>query len=149
MSIRPNVFRPNVLSVICLSVICPFCHLIFDHLSNHRPACVGGSNRQGNTNVDHSITLENHTLEEVTSFCYLGGMFVAEGGAERLVKMRVAGSRAKWREIVELLGMRGIPINKITVEIDACIRSVLLCTSETWSLTQSLESIMRSCETLM
>ena len=50
------------------------------------------SNGKGNTNVDHWITLENSTILEVTSFCYLGDMFGGEGGAERTVKMRVAAA---------------------------------------------------------
>ena len=56
------------------------------------PAFVRRSIRQRNTNVDHSITLENLTIDEVTSSHYLGDMFGAEGGAERTMKMRVAAA---------------------------------------------------------
>ena len=113
------------------------------------PACIRRRNGLAIASVDHSITLENCTIEEVTSFCYLGDMFGVEGGAERTVKMRVAAAWGKWRELAGLLGMRCIPLKKRASVYDACIRSVLLYASETWPLTQSLENTIRSCDRRM
>ena len=95
-------------------------------------ACVRRSNgQQRNSIVDHSTTLKNLTIEEVMSFCYLGDMFGAEGGAEKTIKMRAAAAWAMWKEIAELLGMRGVSLKKRAAVFDACIRSVLLYASET------------------
>ena len=45
--------------------------------------------------------------------------------------------------------MRCIPLIKRAAMYDSCIRSVLLYVSETWPLTQSLESTIRSCDRRM
>ena len=76
-------------------------------------------------------------------------MFGPEGGAERTVKMRVAIAWSKWRELSGLLRNRSIPLKNRAGVYDSCIRSALLYASETWPLTQNLETTIRSCDRRM
>ena len=111
------------------------------------PSCVRGNS--GSTVVDSSFTIDGSTVAEVSSFCYLGDMFGPEGGAERTVKMRVAIAWSKWRELAGLLRNRSIPLKNRAAVYDSCVRSALLYASETWPLTQHLETTIRSCDRRM
>ena len=111
------------------------------------PACARGSS--GYTVVDSSFTIDGATVAEVSSFGYLGDVFGQEGGAERTVKMRVAVAWSKWRELAGLLRNSNIPLKYRATVYDSCIRSALLYPSETWPLTQTLETMIRSCDRRM
>ena len=92
------------------------------------PMCVGGGGVVG----------------VVTQFCYLGDVLDREGGAERAVRARVAAAWGKW-EILGLLLNKGIPLARMGMVFDACIRSVMLYGGETWALTNRLEGVLVGC----
>ena len=85
----------------------------------------------------------------VTQFCYLGDVLDSECGAERAVRARVAAVWGKWREILQLLLNKGMPLSRRGMVFDACIRSVMLYGGETWALTKRLQSVLVGCDARM
>ena len=85
-----------------------------------------------------------NVIEEVETFMYLGDVVDREGGVERAVRGRVAAAWSKWREIAGLLCNRRIPLRRRSSIYEACVRSVMLYGSETWPLTQRMESYIVS-----
>ena len=67
--------------------------------------------------MDDSIQLEDGTIEEVKSFCYLGDILQSEAGAERAVRGRVSQAWMKWREISALLCNRNVPVRSSAIVI--------------------------------
>ena len=88
-------------------------------------------------------------LERVQEFCYLGNVFDCEGGVERAVRARVAAAWMKWRELSTLLTRDGIGVRTRGSIYSACIRPVLLYGSETWTLTERLNGVLRGCDRRM
>ena len=111
------------------------------------PACVNPSS----TNIPQAepLQVEGQEIELVNSFCYLGDMLSCDGGCVAAVRTRVACAWSKWRELAGLLNMREIPLLSRAAVYDACIRSVLLYSSETWAVTKKLEDEIRGCDRRM
>ena len=91
---------------------------------------------------DESIVVEDGTIEEVESFCYLGDVLDRNCTADAAVRARISAAWGKWREISSLLCNGGIPLKKRATVYEACIRSVLLYGSETWPVTKRLEDLL-------
>ncbi len=88
-------------------------------------------------------------LKEVQQFCYLGDVLDCEAGVERALRARVAAARQRWREVASLLVNRSIGLKSRGKVYEACVRSVLLYGAETWSLTDRLMDLLRSCDCRM
>ena len=108
--------------------ICPSC-------SRVRP--VGGT-------VD--LVVDDEVVERVKDFRYLGDVLGSEGGSDRALKSRTRAAWSKWKEISGLLLNKGIPLKSRASVYAACIRSVLLYGTETWSFTKRQEELIRSCD---
>ena len=89
-----------------------------------------------------SILVEDGTIEEVESFCYLGDVIDRECSADTAAKARISSAWCKWREISSLLCNKGVPLVKRARVYEACIRSVMLYGSETWPCTKKLEDLL-------
>ena len=111
------------------------------------PACVNPAS----TDIPRAepLQVEGQEIELVNSFCYLGDMLSCDGGCDAAVRMRVACAWSRWRELAGLLNMREIPLLSRAAVYDACIRSVLLYSSETWATTKKLEDEIRRCDRRM
>ena len=81
----------------------------------------------------------------LTQFCSLGDVLDSEGGAGRAIGARVAAVWGKWREISGLLLNKGIQLARRGMVFDACNRSVMLYTGETWALTKRLKGVLIGC----
>ena len=143
----------GVNSILCTSCE-KWCHKRCSGLANLNrvvdfccPACV--RRRRGAVAVDDSIVTEDGVVREVQEFCYLGDMLGWEGDAERAVRVRVASTWRKWREISSLLVNKHLPLVSRGRVYNACLRPVLLYGAETWGLTQKLENVIRSCDRRM
>lgn len=73
-------------------------------------------------------------LEYVTSFCYLGDMIGAGGGAEDATRTRVRCAWGKFNELKPLLALRGTSLKLKGKIYRACVQSVLVYGSETWPM---------------
>jgi len=91
---------------------------------------------------DESIMVEDGTIEEVESFCYLGDVLDRDCTADAAMRARISAAWGKWREISSLLCNSGIPLRRRATVYDACIRSVMLYGSETWPVTKKLEDML-------
>ena len=83
----------------------------------------------------------NVNLECVNKFCYLGDMISAGGGAESGSIARVRSGWGKFRELLPLLTMRGLPLHLKGKVYASCVRSVMTHASETWPV--KVEDITR------
>ena len=95
------------------------------------------------------LAVEDEEVGLVDHFCYLGDMLSCEGGAERAVTVRTAAAWKKWREISSLLTNRHVPLQSRGAIYSACIRSVLLYGSETWSVTKKIADRIQACDRRM
>ena len=79
-----------------------------------------------------------YEVETVKGFCYLRDRLNASGGRETAATLRVRIGWMKFRECVELLHVTWKVFLKNERDgilyLATCVRSVMLCGSETWSL---------------
>ena len=108
------------------------------------PACIRGI--QAVAVVDDSIVIEDGLVREAQEFCYLGDMLGWEGNAEMSVRVRVASTWIKWKDIAGLLVNRHLPLKSRSKVYNACLRPVLLYGAETWGLSQKMECVLRGCD---
>ena len=72
------------------------------------------------------------TYEVVESFCYLGDMLGAEGGADAAVTSRVRSGWKKFRELAPFLTSKAPPLKMKGQVYTACVRSSMMYGCETW-----------------
>ena len=72
----------------------------------------------------------------VTSFCYLGDMLLAAGGCELSTTTHVKTAWKKFKTLVPVLSSRHLSFKTRGHVYSSCVRSAMLHTSETWSLTK-------------
>ena len=96
--------------------------------------------------VRDNLVIDGETLQEVREFTYLGYVLDSEGGTDRALKHRTAVAWRKRREISSLLCNKHIPLKSRGAVCAACVRSVLLYGSETWSITRRQEQLLTSCD---
>ena len=70
-------------------------------------------------------------LEYVDSFCYLGDMLSAGGGAEEAVRCRVRCAWGKFKELLPIITSRGTSLIVKGKIYKACVQSVMIYGSET------------------
>ena len=73
-------------------------------------------------------------LESVVKFCYLGDMLSADGGAELASVTRVRCAWGKFKELGGMLLKKDVPLKLKGRVYAACVRSVMIYGSETWSI---------------
>ena len=81
-----------------------------------------------------SITLGEHNLEIVDTFCYLGDTISAGGGCKHGAIARARSAWGKFRELLPLLTNRYIDIKTRGKIFNVCVRSVMLYGSECWAM---------------
>ena len=92
------------------------------------------------------MVVDGQVVQTVRNFCYLGDMIGSEGGSDRALKCRTVATWNKWREISGLLCNKNIPLKSRGGVYSACIRSVMLYGTETWSITKRQEQVLVSCD---
>jgi hypothetical protein len=80
-------------------------------------------------------------LEQVKSFCYLGDVISAGGGAEDTSRNRVRSGWAKFHELGCVLKGRGASLSLKGKFYNACVQKALLYGTETWPM--KLEDVQR------
>jgi Reverse transcriptase (RNA-dependent DNA polymerase) len=73
-------------------------------------------------------------LEYVDSFCYLGDMLSAGGGAEEAVRCRVRCAWGKFKELLPIITSRGTSLIVKGKIYKACVQTVMIYGSETWAM---------------
>ena len=82
-------------------------------------------------------------------FCYLGDRLNAGGGCETAVTSRVRIGLLEFRECGELLRGRRFSLRMKGMVYQSCVKSAVLCGSETWWLRESEMAIVRRTERAM
>ena len=88
-------------------------------------------------------------VKTVKGFCYLGDKLNASGGCETAATSRVRIGWMNFRECGELLRGRRFSLIMKGMVNQSCVRSAMLCGSETWCLRESEMSILRRTERAM
>ena len=73
-------------------------------------------------------------MECVEEFCYLGDMLGSSGGPGEASRMRVKCAWKKFRELSPILTTRGTSLTLKGKIYSACMRSVMIYGSETWTM---------------
>ena len=111
--------------------------------------CRGEIPRPTTLGAGGSVVIGGETYEAVGSFCYLGDMIAAGGGAEAAVTSRIRSGWKKFRELAPFLMSKAPSLKMKGRVFDACVRSRMLYGSETWALTLDLERRMDLAEKRM
>ena len=80
------------------------------------------------------IDMLGESFDCVDEFCYLGDMISAGGGAGASSLARTGSGWKKFRELLPLLGSRGLSLRAKGQLYDACVRSAMVYGSETWAV---------------
>ena len=95
--------------------------------------CVSGGH--SNTVLEKEVLLGAvGSLECVDKFCYLGDMISCGGGADDAVRNRVKCAWGKFRELAQILTLRGVSLKLKGKIYVACVQSVMVYGSETWAV---------------
>ena len=110
----------------------------------HCKSCVAGSPVQvemlGEVEIEPGVKVES-----VTKFCYLGDTLGAGGGVEEAARARVRSAWAKFKELSPILTTRGASYHVKGKVYRACVQSVLVYGTETWSMkVENLRSLERA-----
>ena len=62
------------------------------------------------------------------------------------VRDRISGAWSKWRELASLLVSHSISLEERVKVYCACVMPALLYAAETWTLTETLEGLLASCD---
>ena len=81
--------------------------------------------------------VNDHELDIVNEFCYLGDTVSAGGGCERAIVTRVRCAWSKFRELQPLLTSRSISLKRRGHLFSSCVRRVLLHAAECWPTTKN------------
>ena len=93
-----------------------------------------------------TIKINNNLVDQVKSFQYLGVLVTEDGRSEKELVRRIALAKKKFSEMSRLLTNHDLSL-KTKIRLTKCyIWSVLLYASETWSLTSTMETRLRSFE---
>ena len=78
------------------------------------------------------MLIGDEKLEVVDAFCYLGDMSDQTGGCFNAITARIGSAWKNFRDLLPVLSNKGISLRLRGHAYNACIRSILLYTSETW-----------------
>jgi len=82
--------------------------------------------------VQEWIDLVRQSFQCVEELCYLEDIISTGGGAGESSVTRVRSGWKKFRELLQLLTLRGLSLQTKGYFYAACVRSVMLYGSETW-----------------
>ena len=105
--------------------------------------------RTGGRKATDEFYFEDVKLECVYEFAYLGDMLKDAGGVEQAVAARVRAAWMKFRELGGILCMRGASLRMKGVAYKACVRSMLTCRAETWTMKAGVFQRLRATERRM
>jgi hypothetical protein len=88
-------------------------------------------------------------VEKVDSFCYLGDMIGAGGGAEEASRTRVRCAWAKFNELGPILQKRGASLRVKGKIYRACVQRTMVYGSETWPVKVEDERRLERTERMM
>ena len=83
--------------------------------------------------VEH-VCIDDHQLDVVEKFCYLGDTISAEGGSLSSVTARCRAAWGKFRELLPILTNRSLSLHTRGSIYTTCVRSVMLYSSECWPI---------------
>ena len=145
---RKGVGSNSICCVDCKSWVHKRCSGILGSLKDlvgfRCKSCVAGGSVQeellGEVEVEPGVKVEC-----VTKFCYLGDTLGAGGGVEEAVRARVRSAWAKFKELSPILTTRGASFHVKGKVYMACVQSVLVYGTETWSMkVENLRSLERA-----
>jgi hypothetical protein len=134
---RKGVGRNSVVCGSCKKWIHKKCTGVKGRLKAGVNFCCSVCASGGHINVlqEHEVLLDDaDSLECVDKFCYLGDMLGCGGGAGDAVRTRVKCAWGKFRELAPFLTLRGMSVRMKGKIYTACVQSVLVYGSETWSM---------------
>ena len=80
------------------------------------------------------ITINKYEFEIVSEFCYLGEVIRQTGGCTDAVSAPIGSACKAFHKLLPILTNKGISLANRRKVFKACVRSVVLYGSETWSL---------------
>jgi len=99
-------------------------------------SCVNPVTGTGCTSVDIG---GDANLELVDKFCYFGDMLSVDGDADAAVETRIRIGWNKFTQLVLLLTNKDISLTVTGRLYSSCVRSSMLCGSETWPVRKENE----------
>ena len=103
-----------------------------DDPSYRCPRCCGTARPVDGRPV-HFVTVDDHQLEAVDTFCYLGDTICAAGGCTASIITRCRSAWGKFRELLPILTNKALSPHTRGRIYSACVRSVMLYASECWA----------------
>ena len=97
-----------------------------------------------NSNVREQIMINNLSIEDVTSFTYLGSVINITGGTNEDVMARIGKARSVFNTLASIWRSREITTNTKLRIFNSNVKSVLLCGSETWRMTEKTMSKLQT-----
>ena len=94
--------------------------------------CLGLARPIDGRPVKH-VMLDDHKLDVVDTFCYLGDTICPEGSCEASTIARVRSAWGKFRELLPLLTSKAITLARRGMVYNSCVRSAMLHASECWA----------------
>ena len=134
---RKGVGRNSVVCGSCKKWIHKKCAGVKGRLKADVNFCcsVCASGGHSNTTHENELLLDDAgSLECVDKFCYLGDMLGSGGGAGNAVRTRVRCAWGKFRELAPILTLRGMSLKMKGKIYMACVQSVMVYGSETWTM---------------
>ena len=95
--------------------------------------CLGGARDIDGRPREH-VMIDEHKLEVVESFCYLGDQQCPGGTCEPCTIHRCKVAWSKFRELLPLLTNKSISLTNRGVVYRSCVRNAMLHASECWPL---------------
>ena len=83
------------------------------------------------------IKIEDHALEEVESFCYLGSIIDKEGGTEAEIKARIGKAQGAFTSLGKLWRTKDVSLGTKVRIFNSNVKSILLYGCETWNASSS------------
>ncbi|XP_045495975.1 uncharacterized protein LOC123694555 [Colias croceus] len=93
--------------------------------------------RHGSNNQDRSINIQNHPLNTVDHFKYLGSVISNNGTIDADVTNRINTGWMKWRELSGVLCDNRMPVRVKGKAYKTAIRPALIYGSECWPIKQA------------
>ena len=98
--------------------------------------CLGTARPIDSRPANH-VLVDDHKLEVVGSFCYLGDSVSAGGGCEAATVTRIRTAWGKFRELLPILTTKSLSLRTRGSIYNLCIRGAMLYASECWALKKS------------
>ena len=102
--------------------------------------------KQENVNIKADIQIDNETLEQVSTFKYLGQTITPDGKNDLEIKIKIAIAKNRFQQMYHLLTSKKLSM-KLRHRLLVCyVFSVILYGCETWTLTKALMDKIEACE---